>query len=73
MLLGESINFVRFTFVLVLVLKTVILNKFMSTGTLVLLLMMNLDGDCTLLAHVKQYKKNVYLLIVTAQTLCGHS
>ena len=40
---------------------TVILNKFMNTGTLALLVMMNL-GDHTLLAHVKQFKKNLYLL-----------
>ena len=53
LLLGKNINFARFT--LILVLKTVILNKFMSTGTLVLLLMMNLAGDHTLLAHVKQF------------------
>ena len=53
MLLGENVNFAHFTFILVL--KTAILKKFMSTGTLVLLLMMNLDGDRTLLAHVKQY------------------
>ena len=53
LLLGENVNFAHFTFILVL--KTAILKKFMSTGTLVLLLMMNLDGDRTLLAHVKQY------------------
>ena len=72
LLLCENINFARFTFILVL--KTAILKKFMSTGALVLLLMMNLGGDRTLLAHVKQYlKKKVYLLTVTAQTLCAHS
>ena len=56
MLLGrKNISFARFT--LILVLKTVILNRFMSTGTLALLLMMNLAGDHTLLAHVKQFQK----------------
>ena len=40
-----------------LILKILILNKFMSTGTLALLLMTNLAGDHTLLAHVKQFKK----------------
>ena len=48
LILGKNISFARFT--LILVLKTVILNKFMSTGTLVLLLMMNLAGDHTLMA-----------------------
>ena len=56
LLLGKNINFARFA--LILVLKTVILNKFMSTGTLALLLMMNLADDHALLAHVKQYKNN---------------
>ena len=60
LLLGKNISFARFT--LILVLKTVILNKFMSTGTLALLLMMNLAGDHTLLAHVKQFPKTLYLL-----------
>ena len=60
-------HFARFT--LILVLKTDRLNKCMSTGTLALLLMMNLAGDHTLLAHVKQYQK---IFVVTAQTLCGH-
>ena len=69
LLLGKNISFARF--ILILVLKTVILNKFMSTGTLALLLMMNLAGDHTLLAHVKQFKKS--LSVVTTQTLCGHS
>ena len=49
-----------------LVLKTVILNKFMSTGTLALLLMMNLAGDHTLLAIVKHFFfffLNLYLLL----------
>ena len=55
LLLGKNISFARFT--LILVLKTIILNKFMSTGTLVLLLMINLAGDHTLLAHVKQFQK----------------
>ena len=55
LLLGKNIGFARFT--LILVLKTVILNRFMSTGTLALLLMMNLAGDHTLLAHVKRSKK----------------
>ena len=59
LLLGKNISFARFT--LILVLKTVILNKFMSTGTLALLLM-NLAGDHTLLAHVKQFQKYHYLL-----------
>ena len=55
LLLGKNISFACFT--LILVLKTVILNKFMSTGTLALLLMMNLAGDHTLLAFVKQFQK----------------
>ena len=53
LLLGKNISFARFTSIL----KTVILNKFMSTGTLVLLLVMNLAGDHTLLAHIKQFQK----------------
>ena len=45
----------------------------MSTGNgLALLLMMNLAGDHTLLAHVKKYLKKA-LSVVTAHTLCGHS
>ena len=36
--------------------------QFMSTGTMALLLKMGLDGDHTLLAHVKQFQKNLYLL-----------
>ena len=47
--------FARFT--LILVLKTDRLDKCMSTGTFVLLLMKNLAGDHTLLAHVKQFQK----------------
>ena len=62
LLLGKNISFARFT--LMLVLKTVILNKFMSTGTLALLLMMNLADDLTLLARVKQFQKIV---------ICCHS
>ena len=57
-LLGKNISFARFT--LILVLNTVKLNKFMSIGTLALLLMMNLADDHTLLAHVKQFQKNLY-------------
>ena len=45
-------------------LKAVMLNKFMSTGALALLLMMNLAGDHTLLAHVKHFQKNI---------ICCHS
>ena len=58
LLLGQIISFARFT----LVLKTVVLNKFMNTGTSALLLMMNLAGDHTLLGQAKQYPKNLYLL-----------
>ena len=69
LLLSKNISFARFS--LILVLKRVILNKFMSTGTLAILFMMNLAGDHTLLAFVKQFKKS--LSVITAQTLCGHS
>ena len=54
-------------------LKAVMLNKFTSTGALAFLLMMNLAGDHTLLAHVKHFQKTTTLSVVTAQTLCGHS
>ena len=47
-------HFARFT--LILVLKTDRLDKCMSTGTFVLLLMKNLAWDHTLLAHVKQFQ-----------------
>ena len=60
-------------FALILVLKTVILNKFMSTRTLALLLMMNLAGDNSLLAHVKHIKIIKPLSLVTAQRLSGRS
>ena len=63
---GKNISFARFT--LILVLKTVILNKFMSTGTLALLLMMNLAGDHTLLAHVKQFQ-NIFIRCHSSDTL----
>ena len=53
LLLGKIISFARFT----LVLNTVVLNKFMNTGTSTLLLMMNLAGDHTLLGQAKQYQK----------------
>ena len=54
LLLGKNVSFARFS--LILVLKTVILNKFMSSGTLALLLMMNLADDHTSLAHAKQFQ-----------------
>ena len=66
LLLGKNISFARFT--LILVLKTVILSKFMSTGILVLLLMMNLAGDHTLLAHVKQFQK-IFICCHSSDTL----
>ena len=53
LLLGKIISFARFT--LILIIRTVALNKFMSTGTSAVLLMMNLAGDHTLLAQAKQY------------------
>ena len=64
LLLGKNISFTRFT--LILVLKTVILNKFMSK--LVLLLMMNLAGDHSLLAHVKQFEK-IFICCHSSDTL----
>ena len=54
-------------------LKAVMLNKFTSTGALAFLLMMNLAGDHTLLAHVKHFQKTTTLSVVTAQTLWEHS
>ena len=66
LLLGKNISFARFT--LILVLKTVILNKFMSTGTLALFLMMNLAGDHTLLAFVKQFQK-IFICCHSSDTL----
>ena len=66
LLLGKNISFARFT--LILVLKTVILNKFMSTGTLAILFMMNLAGDHTLLAHVKQFQ-NIVICCHSSDTL----
>ena len=64
LLLGKNISFARFT----LVLMTVILNKFVSTGTLALLLTMNLAGDHTLLAHVKQFQK-IFICCHSSDTL----
>ena len=67
LLLGKkNISFARFT--LMLVLKTVILNKFMSTGTLALLLMINLAGDHTLLAFEKQFQK-IFICCHNSDTL----
>ena len=66
LLLGKNISFARFT--LILVLKTVILNKFMSTGTLALLLMIDLAGDHTLLAFVKQFQK-IFICCHSSDTL----
>ena len=45
-----------------------ILNKFMSTDTLALLLMMNLAGDHTLLAFVKQFQK-IFICCHSSDTL----
>ena len=50
LVLGKNISFARFT----LILQTVILNEPMSTGTLALLLMMNVAGDHTLLRGDKE-------------------
>ena len=60
LLLGKNTTFAHLTLILV----TVTLNKFMSTGILALLLMVNLAGDNTLLPHVKQYQK---------LCICSHS
>ena len=65
LLLGKNITSPRFT--LILVLKTDRLNKFMSTGTLVLLLMMNLAGDHLLLTHVKPFQFLLLLLLLLSQ------
>ena len=43
----------------------------MSTGTLALLLMMNLAGDHTLLAHVKQFQK--IFICCHSSDICCHS
>ena len=66
LLLGKNISFAHF--VLILVLKTVIFNKFMSTDTLALLLMTNLAGDHTLLTHVKQFQK-IFICCHSSDTL----
>ena len=65
-MLGKNISFARFT--LILVLMTLTLDKFMSTGTLALLLMMNLAGDHTLLTRVKQFQK-IFICSDTLWTL----